>query len=77
MAKIKLKIIGLPKNVDTAREDIVNVENIQEIIQSLESKYPQDYYTFNIFLNGINIADKPKNLQDGDEVVIFPIMTGG
>lgn len=77
MAKIKLKIMGLPQRANTTREDTVNVENIQEIIHRLESKYPQDYYTFNIFLNGANVNGKSKTLRDGDEVVIFPIMTGG
>ncbi|MCJ7769992.1 MoaD/ThiS family protein [Candidatus Bathyarchaeota archaeon] len=78
MAKIKLKILGSLQRADIAKEDTLNVENISEIIQRIESRYPQDYYfTYDIFLNGISVADKSKNLRDGDEVVIVPIMSGG
>lgn len=77
MAKIKLKVIGLPQSAEVTKEDTMNVENIWGIIQRIESKYPSDYYTLNIFLNGISVNDKLKNLHDGDEVVIVPIMSGG
>lgn len=55
----------------------MTVENISDIIQQIEQMYPQDYYAFNIFLNGKTVDDKSKNLHDGDEVIIIPIMSGG
>lgn len=55
----------------------MKAENIQEIIQRLETKYPPDYYTFAIFLNGTSVDDKSRSLRDGDEVVIAPVMSGG
>ena len=77
MAKIKLKIVGLPQKADTLQESIVNASNTQEIIQSIETKYPEDYYTFNILVNGVGVDTKSKNLHDGDEVVVVPVMSGG
>ena len=78
MAKVKLTVIGSLQIDDIAIEGIVNVEDISEIIQKIESKYPQDhYFNFNIFLNGIGVIDKSKKLVDGDEVVLIPVMSGG
>lgn len=77
MAEVKLRIVGFPQKADILQESIIDAENIQEIIQHVESKYPPDYYSFAIFLNGINTDDKSKNLNDGDEVVVVPIMSGG
>ena len=79
MAKVKLKIRGLSQTVNNLKEDTINVENIWEIIQRIESKYPRDYYTFAIFLNGISVRenDESKSLRDGDEVVLVPIFSGG
>ena len=78
MAKVKLTVIGSLQIDDLAIEGIVNVEDISEIIQKIESKYPQDqYFNFNIFLNGIGVIDKSKKLVDGDEVVLIPVMSGG
>ena len=77
MAKIRLKIRGLPKTAGFLEEDTVNVENIMEIIQRIESRYPRDYYTFAIFLNGVSVDDESKSLRDGDEVILVPIMSGG
>ena len=77
MARIKLKIAGLPEKTDILQESIINAENIQEIIQRIESKYPPDYYSYTIFLNGTNADDKSRKLSDGDEIVVIPIMSGG
>ena len=77
MAEIKLRIVGFPQKTDILQESVINAENMREIIQHIESKYPPDYYTFTIFLNGISADDKSKNLRDGDEVVVVPIMSGG
>ena len=77
MAEVKLKIVGFPQKTDILQESVINAENMREIIQHIESKYPPDYYTFTIFLNGISADDKSKNLRDGDEVVVVPIMSGG
>ena len=77
MAKIRLKIIGLSQGAEKAKEDTINVKDLGEILQRLELKYPQDYYTFNIFLNGILVDDTSKTLHNGDEVAIIPIMSGG
>jgi molybdopterin converting factor small subunit len=76
VAKIKLKIISLSQNADNVKENTMIVENISELIQHIESKYPQEYYAFNIFLKGKTVDDKSKNLHDGDEVIIVPIMSG-
>jgi molybdopterin converting factor small subunit len=77
VAEVKLRIVGFPQNSDIPQESIINAESIQEIIQHIESKYPPDYYSFAIFLNGISADSKSKNLSDGDEVVVVPIMSGG
>lgn len=77
MAEVKLRIVGFPQKADILQESIINAENIQEIIQRIESKYPLDYYSFAIFVNGISAESKSKNLSDGDEVVVVPIMSGG
>lgn len=77
MAKVKLKIIGFPQETDVLQESTFNAENIQEIIQHIETKYPPDYYSFTIFINGISMDTKSKNLTDGDEIIIIPIMSGG
>ena len=77
VARIKLRIVGLPQKADTAKESFTNANNTQEIIQSIETKYPEGYYTFNIFVNGVGLDTKSKDLHDGDEVVIVPVMSGG
>jgi len=77
VAKIKLKIAGFPEKPDILQESIINVKNIQEIIQRIVSKYPPDYYSYTIFLNGTSAESKSKKLSDGDEVVVIPIMSGG
>lgn len=77
MAEVKLKIVGFPQKADILQESIINAKNIQEIIQRIESKYPPDYYSYTIFLNGKTADDKSRNLSDGDEVVVVPIMSGG
>jgi len=77
VAEVKLRIVGFPQKADILQESIINAENIQEIIQRIESKYPLDYYSFAIFVNGISADGKSKNLSDGDEVVVVPIMSGG
>jgi molybdopterin converting factor small subunit len=78
LAKVKITVIGSLQLDNTAAEGTVNVEDVSEIIRQIELKYPQDqYFNFNIFLNGISISDKSKKLLEGDEVVIIPIMSGG
>jgi molybdopterin converting factor small subunit len=77
VAKIKLKIVGLHQTADIQSEDIVNTEKLWEIIRLVELRYPRDYYTFSIFLNGVKENDESKNLQDGDEVVLVPVFSGG
>lgn len=78
MAKIKLRIVGSLQIDDIVKEGTVNVENMSEIIQRIESRHPQNhYFTFDIFLNGVSVSDKSKSLHDGDEVVIVPFMSGG
>jgi len=77
MAKIKLQVKGSPQTQDSLEEDTVEVGNIAEIIQLLESRYPRDYYRYIIFLNGVKIDDESKSLQDGDQVVVTPILSGG
>ena len=77
MAEIKLRIVGFPQRADTLQENVINAENLGEIVQHVESRYPPDYYSFAIFLNGTSADDKSRNLCDGDEVVIVPIMSGG
>ena len=79
MAKVKLGIVGSLQNIDGEREETLDAENVAEISRKIESKYPQDhYFNFNVFLNGISVNDRSeKNLIDGDEVVVVPIMSGG
>lgn len=77
VATVKLRIAGLPQKADTAKESIINASNLQEIIRSIETKYPEGYYTFSIFVNGVGADTKSTNLHDGDEIVIVPVMTGG
>jgi len=77
VAEIKLRIVGFPDRTDVIQESTVNAENIQEIVRHVQAKYPPDYYSFTILLNGISADEKSKILHDGDEVVIIPIMSGG
>ena len=77
LAEIKLRIVGFPQKTDVLQESTMEAENIREIIQHLETKYPPDYYIFAIFLNGKSVDDKSRSLRDGDEVVIAPVMSGG
>lgn len=77
MAEIKLRIVGFPQRANIIQENTMNAENIREIVQHIESRYPPDYYSFAIILNGISADDQSKRLRDGDEVVIIPIMSGG
>jgi molybdopterin converting factor small subunit len=77
MARIKLRIVGLPQKPDTAKESMIDANNTQEIIRSIETKYPEGYYTLKIFVNGMRVDSKSMDLNEGDEVVIVPIMSGG
>lgn len=77
MAKVKLRIIGFSEKADILKESIIKARNMQEIIQRIEAKYPPDYYSYTIFLNGINTGSRSKELGDGDEIVVIPIMSGG
>jgi len=77
VARIRLRIVGLPQDPDTAKESIINASNTQEIIRSIETKYPEAYYTLKIFVNGTSVDAHSMDLNDGDEVVIVPIMSGG
>jgi len=77
MPYIKLRIVGLPRVQAFTEEDELNVKDIQGIIDHIESRYPHDYYTFTIFLNGGRVDERSTDLHDGDEVVIIPTMSGG
>jgi len=77
MPKISLRVKGLPQTEGFLEEETVNAENITTIIQLLESRYPRDYYRYIIFLNGVKVEDESKSLQDGDEVVVIPVLSGG
>jgi len=77
VAEIKLRIVGFPQKADILHESTMKAENIREIIQHLETKYPPDYYSFAIFLNGTSVDDKSRSLRDGDEVVVAAVMSGG
>ena len=77
MARIKLRIVGLPQKADAAKESVIDASNTQEIIRSIETKYPEGYYTLKILVNGIGLDTNSRDLNDGDEVVIVPIMSGG
>lgn len=77
MAKIKLTIVGLRQTKHIQSEDVVNVEKLWQIMRRVELRYPRDYYTFSIFLNGVRESDESKSLCDGDEVVLVPIFSGG
>jgi molybdopterin converting factor small subunit len=77
VARIKLRIIGLLQKADTAEESIIDASNTQEIIRRLETKYPEGYYILKIIVNGVGVDAKSMDLNDGDEVVIVPILSGG
>jgi molybdopterin converting factor small subunit len=77
VAEIKLRIVGFPHKTDVLQESTMKAENIRDIIKHLEIEYPPDYYTFAIFLNGKSVDARSRNLRDGDEVVIAPVMSGG
>jgi molybdopterin converting factor small subunit len=77
VARIKLKIVGLPQEAYTAKESVINANSTLEIIQSIETRYPEGVYTFNIFVNGVSVDSKPKELHDGDEVIVVPVISGG
>lgn len=77
MTQIKLRILGLPKTQSLTEEENINVESIEDILRHIESRYPKDYYSFTVLLNGIGINESSTSLSDGDEVVVIPAMSGG
>jgi molybdopterin converting factor small subunit len=77
VARIKLRIIGLPEKADSAKESVIDASNTQEIIRSIETKYPEGTYTLKVIVNGVGVEAESMDLNDGDEVVIIPIMSGG
>lgn len=77
MARISLRIIGLPKGSEGSEETSIVVDDILGIIQRIEYAYPRDYYRYIIFVNGIRLEEESIVLKDGDKVVVTPVMTGG
>jgi len=76
MVKIKLRVIGFQRE-EVIKENLFDAKNIAEVIQHIELNYPLESHNFKILLNGINVDDMLKTLQDDDEVVIIPIVSGG
>lgn len=76
MARINLKVAGSPKVANLVDGDTIDAENILELTrrQRLLDNYEYDYF---VFVNGIRTNDELKGLQNGDEVVLVPIATGG
>ncbi len=79
MARIRLRVVGALQVAEANREEMLDAQDISEIIHRVEEKYPRDnYFSFNVFLNGISVDEKTKKaLADGDEVVVVPVMVGG
>jgi molybdopterin converting factor small subunit len=76
MARIKLKVVGSTKVAGLLEGDTIDAENLLEIVQRqrLLDNYEFDYF---VFLNGTSSNDELKSLNDGDEVILVPIATGG
>lgn len=77
MVKITLKLIGLPRTQDALEESSIDVRDMRDVIRQIEYRYPRDYYTYIILLNGARIEDESLGLHEGDQVIIFSIMSGG
>ena len=77
MAKITLRIIGLPMTQDALEESSIDARNMRDVIRQIEYRYPRDYYTYIILLNGARIEDESLDLREGDQVVVVPVMSGG
>jgi molybdopterin converting factor small subunit len=76
MARIKLKVVGSTKVAILLEGDTINAENLLQIVQRqrLLDNYEFGYF---VFLNGKSASDGSKGLNDGDEVILIPIATGG
>jgi len=76
MVKVKLKVVGSLKVSGLVEGELVNAENVLEIVQ--HQKLLDDYrFNYTIFLNGVNLDNESKQLYEGDEVILVPIMSGG
>lgn len=77
MVRITLSVIGLPRTQNASEESSIDVRNIRDLTRQIEYRYPRDYYTYIILLNGARIEDESLDLREGDQVVVFPMMSGG
>lgn len=56
---------------------MIEAKELSEVIHLIRDSYPLDYYTFLIFKNGVKVEDEHERLDDGDEVVVTPVFSGG
>lgn len=77
MGKVHIKLNFLSRSNEMNEEKTIEAEELSEVIHLIKDSYPLDYYTFLIFKNGVKVEDEHERLDDGDEVVVTPVFSGG
>ncbi len=75
MAKIRLRLMGSPGAEHP--DEAVEVKGVGEVLHRLELMYPPDYYTLAVLVNGKKVDESSITFQEGDEVTVIPVMSGG
>lgn len=77
MARVHIKLNFLSRSNEMNEERTIEAEELSEVIHLIRDSYPLDYYTFLIFKNGVKVEDEHERLDDGDDVVVTPVFSGG
>ena len=80
--QVKLLFFASLKDIVGAREldlDVPVGATVNDLLESLESRYPSLRRYRSIVLTSVNeeYVDKAAVVEDGDEVALFPPVTGG
>ncbi|MFQ6076979.1 MAG: MoaD/ThiS family protein [Candidatus Bathyarchaeia archaeon] len=76
MVQVRLRLSNLSQSY-SGKEILVEAEAVSELLQKMRGIYPPDNYTFIVIKNGVRVADHAERLDEGDEVVLIPIFSGG
>ena len=80
--QVRLLFFASLKDIVGSRElrmDIAEASTIADLLSQLEAKYPRMKEYRHVILTAINedYVDKSARLSEGDEVAIFPPVSGG
>ncbi len=77
MAKIHVRLNFIGQSNEMNGEKTIEAKELSDVTRIIRDSYPLDYYTFLIFKNGVKIEDDHARMDDGDEVVVTPVFSGG